>query len=193
VKKAMNDPAGAKTDYKTAVELDPKYVDEGYMKNVGITSSEITGFQPSQLNDQALSMMAKGKTQDAITLFKKAIALKPDYAEAWFNLGNVYGKTNQFNEAMNCMNNAIKYKSDYVQALSSRGIAYASMGKTEQAINDLSAAIKGDPEYAIAYFNRGLVYLNAKKRDLACADLQKAAKLGYNAAYPVFKKECEDK
>jgi tetratricopeptide (TPR) repeat protein len=94
---------------------------------------------------------------------------------------------------MNCMNNAIKYKSDYVQALSSRGIAYASMGKTDLAIKDLSAAIKGDPEYSIAYFNRGLVYLNAKKRDLACADLQKAVKLGYNPAYPIFKKECEDK
>jgi protein O-mannosyl-transferase len=193
VKKAMNDVSGAKTDYKKAVELDPNYADEGFMKKIGIASSELTGFQPSQLNDQALSMASKGKTQDAIALFKKAIALKPDYAEAWFNLGNIYGKTNQFGEAMNCMNNAIRYKSDYVQALSSRGIAYASMGKTDQAIKDLSAAIKGDPDYAIAYFNRGLVYLNAKKRDLACADLQKAVKLGYNAAYPIFKKECEDK
>ena len=94
---------------------------------------------------------------------------------------------------MNCMNNAIKYKSDYVQALSSRGIAYASMGKTDEAISDLSAAIKVDPAYAIAYFNRGLVFLNSGKRDLACADLQKAVKLGYNAAYPILKKECENK
>ncbi len=193
VKKAMHDPAGAKTDYKKAVELDPNYAAEGYMKNIGISSNEMPGYQPTQLNEQALSMESSGKVQDAIVLYKKALAMKPDFPEAWFNLGNAYGKLKQYSEAMDCLNNAIKYKNDYVQALSSRGIAYASMGKTDLAIRDLGAAIKGDPAYAIAYFNRALVYLNTGKKDLACTDLQKAVKLGYNPAYPIFKKECENK
>ena len=193
VKKAKHDLAGAKADYIKAVELDPNYAAEGFMTNIGISASEMPGFQPDQLFAQAMSMESKGQLQDAILLYKKAVNMKPDYPEAWFNLGNLYGRTNQFREAMNCMNNAIKYKSDYVQALSSRGIAYASMGKTDEAISDLSAAIKVDPAYAIAYFNRGLVFLNSGKRDLACADLQKAVKLGYNAAYPILKKECENK
>jgi len=193
VKKELNDPAGAKTDYKKAVELDPNFAAEGFMKKIGISTGEMPGLQPAQLNEQAKAMESKGRLQDAINLYKKAVELKPDFSEAWFNLGNVYGKTNQFSEAMNCLNNAIRYKSDYVAALSSRGIAYASMGKTDLALVDLNAAIKRDPEYAIAYFNRGLVYLNSGKKDLACADLMKAVKLGHTAAYPIYQKECQGK
>ncbi len=193
VKKAMNDLPGAKADYKTAVALDPGYSSAGYMKSIGISSNEMPGLQPSQLNEQGLVMESQGKLQEAADFYKKALTLKPDFAEAWFNLGNVYGKTNRFSEAMNCLNNAIKHKRDYVQALSSRGIAFASMGKTAEAISDLSAAIKENPEYAVAYFNRALVYLNTGKKDLACVDLQKAVKLGYNAAYPIFQKECQGK
>ncbi|MCX6304749.1 MAG: tetratricopeptide repeat protein [Bacteroidetes bacterium] len=193
VKKAMNDLAGAKADYTKAAELDPNYAAEGFMKNIGISAGEMPGLQPAQMNKQAMLMESSGRVQDAIVLYKKALGVKPDFPEAWYNLGNAYGKTRQFGEAMNCLNNAIRYKSDYVQALSSRGIAYASMGKTDLAISDLSAAIKGDPTYAIAYFNRALVYLNSGKRDLACSDLQKAVKMGYNAAYPIYKKECQGK
>ncbi|MFZ4520737.1 MAG: tetratricopeptide repeat protein [Bacteroidales bacterium] len=191
IKKAMKDPEGAKADYKKAAELDPKYAAEGFMKNAGIAAGDLPGMQPAQLNKQAMLMEASGKLQEAISLYKKALDTKPDFPEAWYNLGNAYGKTKQFGEAMNCFNNAIKYKSDYVEALSSRGIAYASMGKTELAIKDLSAAIRENSEYPIAYFNRALVYLNSGKRELSCADLQKAVKLGYNPAYSIFKKECQ--
>jgi protein O-mannosyl-transferase len=193
IKKAMNDPNGAKEDYEKAVKLDPNYAAIGFMKNAGISGSALPDFKPAQFNEQGRLMEIKGSLQDAIQLYKKALDLKPDFAEAWFNLGNVYGKTKQFNEAMNCLNNAIRYKSDYVQALSSRGVAYASIGKTDQAISDLSAAIKGNPGYAVAYLNRALVYLNSGRRELACSDLQQAVKLGYNPAYRIYQKECQGK
>lgn len=193
IKKAMDDPEGAKADYQKAVELNPAYAAEGYMKNIGIAGMEVKGQQPAQINKQAMAMESSGNIQEAIILYKKALDMKPDFPEAWYNLGNAYGKAKQFGEAMNCFNNAIKFKSDYVQALSSRGIAYASMGKTDLAIRDLSAAIKVDPEYAVAYLNRGLVYLNSGKRELACTDIQKAVKLGYTAAYKIYQKECQGK
>ncbi len=192
-KKGLQDEVGAKADYLKAIELDPTYAAGGFMKNAGISSGEMPDLQPTQITEQARRMEASGDLKGAISLYRKALQTKPDMPETWFNLGNVYGKTNQFNEAMDCLNHAIKYKPNYVQALSSRGIAYASMGKTDLAVSDLTAAIKGDPEYAIAYYNRGLVYLNTGKRDLACADFQKAVKLGWTAAYPVYKKECENK
>lgn len=193
IKKAINDVPGAKTDYNKAVELDPNYAAEGFMKNVGISAAEMPGFKPEQLKDQARLLESQGKLTEAISLLKKVVEMKPDFAEAWFDLGNVYGKAKQYNEAMQCLNKAIRYKSNFVEALSSRGIAYASMGKTDLAIRDLSAAIKEDPGYAAAYFNRGLVYLNTGRKDLACPDLQRSVKLGYNAAYAIFKKECENK
>ena len=193
VKQKKKDPGGALVDYKKAVELDPVYASNEFRENLGIKSSEVAGFQPSQFNEQGKAMEAKGRLQEALALYKKAIDLKPEFAEAWYNLGNIYGKTGKYAEAMKCMDNAIHYKKDFAEALSSRGIAYASMGRVEDALNDLSLSIKADPKYAAAYYNRAIVYLNNGKKELACSDLKQSIELGYTAAYSIYQKECQKK
>ena len=193
VKFKKGDKAGTLTDYKKAVELDPLFLADEYRTKLGINSSEIANLLPSQYNEQGKALELKGNIQDAITFYRKAVDQKPDFAEAWFNLGNAYGKTRKFAEALTCMNNAIRSKKDYAEALSSRGIAYASMGRVEDALKDLDLAIQSDPKYAASYYNRAIVNLNRKKKDLACPDLKKAVELGYNPAYQIYQKECLNK
>lgn len=191
VRKELGDEAGARADFLKAVELDPGYATSDLMKSAGLSSQDMPALTPAQFNEQGLNKEKAGQLQAAVDLYRKAVDMQPDYAEAWFNLGNVYGKMQRFSDAMNCLNNAIRYKGDYVEALSGRGIANASLGKTDQAIKDLTAAIRVNPDYAVAYLNRALVYLNTGKRDLACSDLRKAVQLGYSAAYPILQKECD--
>ena len=193
VKKKKQDHAGALADYTKAIELDPIYATDEFRVKLGIKSSEISQFQPSQFVVRGKAMESGGNLREAENLYKKAIEINPAYAEAWYNLGNIYGKTGKFNEAMNCLNKAISFKGNYAEALSSRGIAYASMGKINEALKDLSTSIQADPKYAAAYFNRAVVYLNSGKKEFACSDLKKAIELGYTAAYSIFQKECQQK
>jgi tetratricopeptide (TPR) repeat protein len=192
-RKETGDQGGATSDYHKAVELEPNYAAEVYMKPLGITEAMMPALVPGKLLEQGKAFESKGRLQDAIATYRKAVQEKPDYAEAWYYLGNALGKARQFGEAMNCFDKAIQYKDDYAEALSSRGIAHASMGKSDLALSDLSRAIEANPELAIAYYNRAIIYINAGKKELACPDLQKAVKLGYNQAYPVLKKECDTK
>ena len=53
----------------------------------------------------------------AIIQYKKALQLKPDYAEAWFNLGVSFGNMNMLEEAENAYNKAVSYREDYIKAL----------------------------------------------------------------------------
>ena len=192
IKKEQNDIQGAAADYKKAVEIDVNFGTETYSKNLGLKPILVTPAY-EQLNKDAQVLDMQGKYQEAISLFKKAIDLKADYAEAWFNLGNTYGKTGRFGDAVSAFNSAISAKKDFAEAYASRGIAYASLGKIQEALKDMGSAIKLKPDYAMVYFNRALLYLNTGKKELACVDLSKAVQLGYSEAYAIYQKECQGK
>ena len=71
------------------------------------------------------------KFNEAINKFKKAIALDSEFAEAYFNLGNLSHNLGKLNEAENYLINAIKYKQNYVRALYFLGDNYYLQDKSE--------------------------------------------------------------
>ncbi len=191
IEKELNDIAGARKDYLKAVELNPGYAMTDLKTSLGMASLQGVKLTFDQCFSMGQNFENQGKLTDAMSQYRKAVELKPDYAEGWHSLGTVYGKTGRYGEAINCFNNSMRYKKNYVEAMSDRGIAKAGMGRTNEALEDLAAAIRMNPEFAMAYFNRALVYLNTGKKELACIDLQKAAKLGNMDANVLYQKQCQ--
>jgi len=60
--------------------------------------------------------VGKGQTDEAISQYREAIRLKPDYAEACNNLGNALSDKGQFDEAISQYQQAIRLKPDYAEA-----------------------------------------------------------------------------
>jgi Flp pilus assembly protein TadD len=58
----------------------------------------------------------KGQTDEAISQFQEVIRLKPDDAEARYNLGIAFGRKGQIDEAISQFQEAIRLKSDYAEA-----------------------------------------------------------------------------
>lgn len=177
--------------YLKAAALDPVFSTGDYRQKLNISASVLASLEPTQLNDQGKSLEAAGKLAEATELYRKVVAGSPEFAEGWFNLGNILGKTGRFPESVQCLDKAIALRDNYYEAIATRGIAYASMGKPEDAIRDLSKAISLNSSYAAAYFNRALVYISTGKKDQACEDLKKAIDNGHTAAYQIFQKECQ--
>ena len=58
---------------------------------------------------------------EALASYDKAIALKPDYAEAYNNRGNALSELKRHEEALASYDKAIALKPDYAEAYNNRG------------------------------------------------------------------------
>ena len=96
-----------------------------------------------------------GQYKDAIRAFQTAISIKPDYADAYNNMGNALKDLGSLEEAIRAFNKAISIKPDYADALYNMGNALKDLGRLEEAIRAFSKAISIKPDYADAYNNMG--------------------------------------
>ena len=63
-----------------------------------------------------------GKLDEAIEAYNKCISLKPDYAEAYSNMGNALKDQGKLDEAIEAYNKALSLKPDYAEAYSNMGV-----------------------------------------------------------------------
>jgi len=96
---------------------------------------------------------------DAIESFKEAIAVNPEYSDAYVNLGNVYYKVGRYTEAADSYREAIRIKPITPFLYNKLGTIFIILGEYKQAINAFDNAAKIDPKNAEAYFNLGIAYL----------------------------------
>jgi tetratricopeptide (TPR) repeat protein len=83
----------------------------------------------------------------AIGLYKQAIALDPNYADALFNMGVAYAKKESWNESIECFSKCIKIKNNDKEAWYNRGFAYLNLGKIEEASANFKQALVIDPYF----------------------------------------------
>ncbi|MDA9813374.1 tetratricopeptide repeat protein, partial [Planktomarina temperata] len=97
----------------------------------------------------------QGKLDEAIEAYKKALAIKPDYADAYNNMGNALKDQGKLEEAIEAYNKALAIKPDYAEAYNNMGIALKDKGKLEEAIKAYNKALAIKPDYTEAYNNLG--------------------------------------
>jgi len=133
------------------------------------------------LYNNALSLCSSGKCTDpqkAIEYLNEAIKLKPDYAEAYNNRGNIYNSLGQYQRAIEDLDEAIRLKPDFAMTYNNRGANYNNLGQYQRAIEDFNETIRLKPDNAEAYHNRGNAYFIQGNKLLGCSDAQKACELG---------------
>ena len=125
------------------------------------------------------------RPQEAIDAYDEAIRLKPDYAEAYNNRGNVKSDLNQHEEAIADHDKAIRLKPDLAEAYNNRGNAKSDLNRHEDAIADYDEAIQLKPDLTEAYYNRGNAKVGLGRYEDAIADYDKVIRLkpDYAAAY----------
>ncbi len=113
----------------------------------------------------------------------RAIALNPEFAEAYCNRGCVYVKLGQIDKAVSDYTKAIALNPEFAEAYSNRGSIYdKKLGQFDKAIYDYTKAIELDPGLAEAYCNRGNVYTKSGQHDKAIFDCTKAIELNPSLA-----------
>ena len=121
----------------------------------------------------------------AIELYNQAVALKPEFCEAYSNRGNLKFIEGDRVGALADYDKAITLKSDYADAYNNRGLLKSNMGDRVGALADYDKAITLKPDYADAYNNRGILRSEMGDQAGALADYDKAIilKSDYAGAY----------
>lgn len=117
---------GAITDFKQATELDPDNAVAWY--NLGYTYSFLVG-------------VADDSDRWAIDSFKKAIALSPGYYDAYIQLGGMYLKLEEYENAIAAFQKTTELQPENANAWFNLGVAYKRYGAKEQAKISLEKAL----------------------------------------------------
>jgi len=94
-----------------------------------------------------VALSALGRNEEAIASYEQAVAIKPDYHEAWYNRGNALSALGRKEEAIASYEKAIEFKPDYHKAWYNKAGCYGLQGKIDLAIETLQHAIVLDSKY----------------------------------------------
>jgi len=128
-------------------------------------------------NNIGIALQAKGKINEAMYHFNKAISIEPGIHGYYMNRGNTYIRLGQYQQAINDYTKAIFLKPDDAEVFYNRGSLYGQIGHYNPALEDLNKTIAFKPGHFKAYNNRGIVYNKTGSYDKALDDFNEAIRL----------------
>ncbi len=132
-----------------------------------------------------VALRERGKFDESIKAFYKALQFDPGDEKVHFNLGVALEKQGKTDEAIKYYLNALKIKEDFADAHNNLGIALVNQGKYDEAIAHHLEAIRIRPKYARAYNSLGVALEKQGNPAEAVAQYKKALELSpdYTLAY----------
>ena len=115
-----------------------------------------------------------GRNEEALFSYDRALAIKSDFHEAWYNRGNVLGNLGRNEEALFSYDKALAIKSDFHEAWSNRGFLLKQLGKNEEAISCYDKALDIKPNFHEVWYNKACVYAIQNNLELTLDNLHKA-------------------
>jgi predicted TPR repeat methyltransferase len=111
--------------------------------------------QPDALHFLGVLSLHRGRTDAALELIRKSIALVPNHGDFHVNLGNVLLVAHRVDEAVEAYRQAALLTPNNPQVHSNLGSVLGALERYDEAARAFEAAIAADPGYAHAYNNYG--------------------------------------
>jgi tetratricopeptide (TPR) repeat protein len=195
-KKAVRLDAGGNTEaalraYHNVLRVDPDYVpalinraiiyekmgdkllaEQDYLKAYGLSPN-----QPDLLNNMGAFFVYTGRPLTGSYYLDRAIDLRPDFFQAYFNRAVALEKQERYERAVEDLNTALIYSPDSVAAVRERGKINLKRLYIEDALDDFTNVIYYDPYNAENYYLRGIAFKTASKFANALQDFSMAVRL----------------
>lgn len=117
----------------------------------------------------ARAWIAKGEVQSAATSLDRALALQPEFPDAWFLRGNLLQQSGRLEESVQSYERAIALRPEFPQGLNNLAVALRAQRRMVLALDRVERALALQPAYPSALNNRGLILLDCERR-LAAVD-----------------------
>jgi len=152
------------------------------------TLSPGASFAQSKTAAQSFDSLAKkadeardgDRLEEARSLYRKALALKPGWTEGWWSLGTIDYDANEYADAEKAFQHVSALTPKYASAWVMLGLCQFELNKNEQALKSLetgqSLGISRNSEmYDVMFYHIGLLHLRMEKYGSALKTFQKLA------------------
>ena len=106
--------------------------------------------------------------------YERALAIKPDFAEAAYNRGHTLRELDRREDALAAFARATAVKPDHVEAFYNHGLTLQELRRFDEALASYDRALAIKPDHAGALTNRGLALHELKRFDEALASYDRA-------------------
>jgi tetratricopeptide (TPR) repeat protein len=110
-------------------------------------------------NNLANVLMKEGDEAGAVEHYRAAVAIRPVYADARFNLGVALGRRGELRPAAEEFEAAARLRPDDAAARYNLGCVRLSLGELAEADRAFAEAVRVRPDHREAWWNRGAVLL----------------------------------
>ncbi len=112
-----------------------------------------------ELHLRGYPRVAQARHEAALLGYERALELQPDYADAWFNRGNVLYELNRPKAALQSYNRAIALRPDHAESHFNRGNALLDLHRHDAVLRSYDRALQLKPDDAHMHLNRAFVRL----------------------------------
>jgi len=149
------------------------------LREAGTEGSRATEVYARVWNNVGAEHFAKGRTQEALQAFERAVALAPSDPRARANLGAAWLRIGNRAAAERNLREAVRLDPGNPTTRSNLAVFYLGAGKTDDAERELVEALRLDPRHSDATYNRACLAVKRGDRDEAFRWLDRLASLGY--------------
>jgi Flp pilus assembly protein TadD len=122
----------------------------------------------------------KNDLPGAVYHFKEVTRLDPLRAGAYINLGAVYNRLNQLDEAIPLLRRGIQLDLNRAEGYYNLGLVYRRKGQIDLALQAYREAVRVNPRMADAHYNLGNLYMEKEQYALAVTHYRHAIELRPN-------------
>ncbi|MGE5537264.1 MAG: tetratricopeptide repeat protein [Gemmatimonas sp.] len=126
------------------------------------------------LNNRGVALAALQRYEESLETYERALALKPDVAEALNNRGSALFDLRRFGAALESFERALALKPRYADALNNRANTLVAVGRHEEALAAFDRVLAERPNWPAALANRANALMELRRFDAAAADLARA-------------------
>ena len=127
--------------------------------------------------DQAQSLYAAGRLDEAAALYRQRLQAHPQELESFQALALIYFQTKQYELAQYFAGEALRLDPSYIDGLRIRGMALMQLGKLAPALSCFERGIALKPDFIEMLVNHATVLLELKRLDEALAGFDRVVAL----------------
>jgi len=133
--------------------------------SLGRAQSTVSQTDFDTLAKRAAEVRSADHLEEAVSLYKNALALRPDWAEGWRSLGKIEYERRNYSAAIEALGRALRMSPDDGNATVLMGLCEFELGQDEKALQHLERSKRlgvVDPNlrFAVTY-NEGQLFLRA--------------------------------